>query len=475
MVDEIINQTGDSLFQLSVGHTIFAAQHSTRQVGLLLLDFDHSDGLGNIARHFSEEIWTRLRNTLRETDTIVRMDGGEIGVLLPSVTGPEDAVFVAKKIHAKFAEPLQSENIRQHVQAHIGVTLYPDHGSDAATLIQHARIALSDAIRIRKDYVLFSEDPKRRRHAPLRMSRLRQAIVGDELFLLYQPKVVMKDGSVSGVEVLSRWEHPDIGVILPDDFIPIAERTGLIVPLTLWVLHRSLLQCREWNQLGIQLGLSVNLSMWNLDAPELPTQIAGVLKNAAVPAEQLELEITESTIMSDPQRAVRNLKLIRELGVGLTIDDFGTGYSSLTYLTKLPVKGLKIDKSFVQNMESNRDNAVIVKTIVDLGHNLGLKVVAEGVETRRSAEMLQGFQCDEGQGYYFCPPVPGHKISEMFQDTRDIFAQQKSRMPEAAKNDLRHVSPLPSGLQIAKTQIHRYDQPSQLIIEGDADLILKAR
>ena len=436
MTDESKNLTGDAPFQLSLGHAIVAAQHSTRQVGLLLIDFDHSDGLGNISHHFSEEIWTRLRNTLRDTDIVVHMDSGEIGVILPSVNGAEDAVFVAKKIHSKLADPLQSENIRLNVQAHMGIALYPEHGNNASTLMQQARVALDDATRIRKDYVLYSHDPKRRRHAPLRMSRLRQAIVGDELFLLYQPKVTMRNGSVSGVEVLSRWQHPDIGLILPDDFISTAERTGLIVPLTLWVLHRSLLQCREWNEMGIKLSVSVNLSMWNLDAQELPTQIAGLLKSVGVPSEQLELEITESTIMSDPQRTIRNLTLIRELGVGLTIDDFGTGYSSLAYLTKLPVKGIKIDKSFVQNMESDRDNAVIVRSIVDLGHNLGFNVVAEGVETRKAAEMLQSFQCNEAQGYYYCPPVSAQKISEFFKDTCNILADPKSMMMDFSQKRL---------------------------------------
>lgn len=423
MADDLRNLTGDAFFQLSLGQALLAAQHSSRHVGVLMIDFDHSDGLGKISHQFSEEIWNRLRKTLRDTDIVVRLDGGEIGILLPSVNAPEDAVFVANKIHANLAEPLQSENIRIVVEAHIGITLYPEHANNAGTLIQQARVALGDAMRVNKSYVLFSHDPKRRRHAPLRMSRLRQAIVGDELFLLYQPKVAMQGGSISGVEVLTRWQHPDLGVIMPDDFIPIAERTGLIIPLTLWVLHRSLLQCREWNEQGIELGVSVNLSMWNLDASELPTQIAGLLKSVGVPPAQLELEITESTIMSDPQRAIRNLTLIRELGVGLMIDDFGTGYSSLAYLTKLPVKGLKIDKSFVQNLESDRDNAIIVKSIVDLGHNLGLKVVAEGVETRKTVEMLQTFQCDEAQGYYFCPPVPGHKISDSFVDKSSLFRQ----------------------------------------------------
>jgi len=475
MADEFKNLTGDALFELPVANALLAAQHSTRQVAVLLINFDHTDGLGNISHHFSEQIWTRVRNTLRDTDIVTRMDGGEIGVLLPSVNSDEDAILVARKIHTCLAEPFQSENIRLNVQAYIGISLYPEHGGTASALIKQAQVALGDAMRIKKSYVLFSHDAKRRRHSPLRMSRLRQAIVGDELFLLYQPKVVMRDGSVSGVEVLCRWQHPELGVVLPDDFIPVAERTGLIAPLTLWVLHRSLLQCREWNEAGIELGVAVNLSMRNLDALELPTQIAGLLKSVGVPSERLELEITESTIMSDSQRAIRNLALIRELGVVLTIDDFGTGYSSLAYLTKLPVKGLKIDKSFVQNMESDHDNAVIVRSIVDLGHNLGLKVVAEGAETRKSAEMLQTFHCDEAQGYYFCPPVAGPRVKEFFAAQCGPLRQPNSQAWGASENNLDNLSlvaPLP---EIVNTQNHRYERSSELNGDDLPEFALKIR
>jgi EAL domain-containing protein (putative c-di-GMP-specific phosphodiesterase class I) len=285
----------------------------------------------------------------------------------------------------------------------------------------------------------------------------------------------MRDGSVSGVEVLCRWQHPDLGVVLPDDFIPIAERTGLIVPLTLWVLHRSLMQCREWNESGIDLGVAVNISMRNLDALELPRQIAGLLESVGVPPERLELEITESTIMSDAPRAIRNLTLIRELGVALTIDDFGTGYSSLAYLTKLPVRGIKIDKSFVQNMESDRDNAVIVRTIVDLGHNLGLKVVAEGAETRKTVEMLQSFKCNEVQGYYFCPPVVGHRIREFFADRPVALGQSIPQAWDVSKNDLVHLSLTTPFPKLVNAQDHRYELPAEIADGGETNLALKVR
>ena len=243
------------------------------------------------------------------------------------------------------------------------------------------------------------------------MTELRHAIVTDQLFLAYQPKVNLSGAYVTGVEALARWQHPERGVIAPDEFIPVAERTGLIIPLTLWVLHRALTQCRQWLDLGLDLSVAVNLTMWNLETQELPEQIASLLRDTGVPAENLELEITESTIMGDPQKVITTLNNIRSLGVRFAIDDFGTGYSSFAYLTKLPVKSIKIDKSFVLSLDKDRDNALIVRSIIDLSHNLGLKVVAEGVESATSRDLLKSFGCDEAQGYFYSRPQPADIIT----------------------------------------------------------------
>jgi len=244
------------------------------------------------------------------------------------------------------------------------------------------------------------------------MSELRHAIVSDQLFLTFQPKVSFSERRVTGVEVLLRWQHPERGIIVPDQFIPVAERTGLIIPLTLWALQQSLRQCRRWNDMGLDISIAVNLTMWNLEAQELPDQIEALIRDTGVLPKNLELEITESSIMSDPQRVIRTLNHIRQLGARFAIDDFGTGYSSFAYLTKLPVSCIKIDKSFVQNIETDRDNSVVVKSIIDLGHNLGLNVVAEGVETANAKTLLRGFQCDECQGFYFCRPIPADAMTK---------------------------------------------------------------
>ena len=442
----IADLSGSTLFELRLRQAILAAQHDVKQVGLLLIDIDGTDNLfiqdSELSKEFSERIWIRLRTVLRDSDTIVRMDGGELAVLLPSVAGPEDVIFVAQKVLNKLEEPLLLERVQFDVRPRIGIALFPEHSSNADNLVHRADIALTTAKKTRNKYVLYTQEQNNAPRTILRMSELRQAIVADQLFLLYQPKIGLKNGLIAGLEVLTRWQHPELGLIPPDEFIPVAERTGLIIPLTLWVLHQSLLQCRAWNDMGIDIGIAVNLSMWNLEAQELPDQIAGLTKSVGMPADKLELEITESAIMGDPQRTMRTLTLIRDLGVRLTIDDFGTGYSSLAHLRKLPVTGMKIDKSFVQNMESDRDNAVIVRSIIDLGHNLSLKVTAEGVETREAKDMLVGFECDEAQGYYYSYPIPAHEIAQLFRQRRNrqtdcSLATASSNMPSSTNGKTR--------------------------------------
>ena len=422
MHQAIADLSGNTFFEVRLRQAILAAQHDVKQVGLLLVDIDGADTSqvqdSELSKEFFEKIWIRLRTVLRDSDTIVRMEGGELAVLLPSVAGPDDVIFVARKVLSKLEEPFLLDSLKFRVRPQIGIALFPEHSSNADNLVYRAEIALTTARKTTSKYVLYAQEATNAPRTILRMSELRQAIVADQLFLLYQPKINLKNGLIAGLEVLTRWQHPELGLISPDEFIPVAERTGLIIPLTLWVLYQSLLQCRAWNEMGIEIGIAVNLSMWNLEAQELPEQIAGLIKGVGMTADRLELEITESAIMADPQRTMRTLTLIRDLGVRFTIDDFGTGYSSLAHLRKLPVTGMKIDKSFVQNMEFDRDNAVIVRSIIDLGHNLSLKVTAEGVETQEANDMLASFKCDEVQGYYYSYPVPAHEIAPLFGQPR---------------------------------------------------------
>jgi EAL domain-containing protein (putative c-di-GMP-specific phosphodiesterase class I)/GGDEF domain-containing protein len=410
----------DAQFHIQLRQAVLAAQYSSRHIGVLLIEFGArhpcSGGSGRMRDDAIESAVAVVANTLRESDAICRRPGGETAVLLSSLRNPEDAMLVAEKILHNLDQLLQRDNDTIGFRPKIGVSVFPNHGTNPATLLECAYIALETARKDTSRCVLYTAEISRSHRPPLRRSMLRQAIIRDQLFPLYQPKIDLKNERITGLEVLTRWRHPEHGLILPDEFIPLAERTGLIVPLTLWVLNAALNQCRRWHEHGIDVNLAINLSMWNLDALELPDQIAALLSSTGVSPDQLELEITESALIDDPQHAMRTVKAIRELGVRFTIDDFGTGYSSLAYLKKLPVSGIKIDKSFTLSMERDNDCAVIVRAIIDLGHNLGLKVIAEGVETSETMEMLAEYGCDEAQGYYFSRPVAAADIASFLRD-----------------------------------------------------------
>ncbi|HWO40270.1 MAG TPA: bifunctional diguanylate cyclase/phosphodiesterase [Candidatus Eisenbacteria bacterium] len=411
------NFLSQSPLHLQLRSVLAAARRVRREVALLLIGIDAyagstRDGTGRT--QMVQQASLHIRAVLRESDTTFQLEGGRLAVLLPSVRGSDDAVVVAKKILNAFDQPLLLDERRVRLRARIGIALFPAQSRTADALVEHASQALNAAERGGDRLVVYSQPALESAYRALRMSDLRQSIVEDQLFLVFQPKVNLRTGLLSGVESLVRWNHPQFGLIEPDEFIPVAEQTGLITPLTLWVLHRSLLQCGAWRRAGIELTVAVNLSMLNLPAPELPGQIAGLLRDTGIAARELELEITESAIMDDPERTLCTLQEIRRLGVRLAIDDFGTGYSSLAYLSRLPVTTIKIDKSFIQSLGSVKENTLIVRSIIDLAHNLGLNVVAEGVETAAAKEMLSRLECDEAQGYYFGHPRIGSEISRMF-------------------------------------------------------------
>ncbi len=389
----------DAQFDIQIRQALVSAQRNARQVGLLIINLDGNESSQPApeSNDISEKASLLIGRVLRDSDTLCRITESGTAVLLSSIGSPDDALLVAQKILNQLDLTLRIEH--PELLAQIGIAVFPNHGHSAVSLLECADLALNSARENKERCVVYSPQFNGSPRPPLHLRELRQAILQDQLFVLYQPKIDLRSDRITGVEALTRWRHPIYGLIMPDEFIPLAERTGLIVPLTLWVLKQSIEQCRQWRSEGSSISVAVNLSMWNLDTPELPEQIATFLDIAGVPSTQLELEITESAIMDDPQRATRTLKAIRELGVHFSIDDFGTGYSSLAQLKKMPVSSIKIDKSFTLNMETDNDSAVIVRAIIDLGHNLGLKVIAEGVETLAAKEMLLNFGCDEAQGY----------------------------------------------------------------------------
>jgi len=425
----------DSEFALQVRQALLSAKHTIPKVAVLLFALDNDSNASVQASESSTGIHNsmcmRLRNALRDADTVAVLSSGQVGVLLQSVSGPQDLERVINRLLLRIAEPIQIAEQPVVITPRIGAALAPEHGESVHELLDHAQRDLEKSKTTIQPYAITASPPEALVSSRQWMGELRQAIVTDQLFLTYQPKVSLQHQEVTGVEVLVRWQHPEYGIIVPDHFIPFAERTGLIIPMTLWVLQQALLQCRAWNDLGLDISIAVNLSMWNLEAQELPGQIAALLCDTGVSPENLELEITESSIMTDPQRVIRTLSQIRSLGVRFAIDDFGTGYSSFAYLTKLPVSCIKIDKSFVLNIDSDRDSSVIVRSIIDLGHNLGLKVVAEGVESARAKAILQGFQCDEAQGYHFCRPVVAEAMTEFLSAPPAAVTEQVSKENES--------------------------------------------
>ena len=448
--DSVVSSSGNTEFELRLRQALLSAKHTMPQVAVLLFAFDHSisNPADAMISSLNNSLLIRLRGGLRDSDTVALLNSGHIGVLLQSVQGPQDLELVTNRLLARLQDPIQIDDRSLPIEARIGTALYPEHGDSVRSLIEYAEQDLAHA-KTDAQAIGNRSANSRSPFTPRQwMTELRQAIITDQLFLTFQPKVSLSQARITGVEVLLRWQHPEHGVIVPDQFIPIAERTGLIIPLTLWVLQQSLQQCRQWNEMGLDISVAVNLTMWNLEAQELPDQIEKLLRDTGVAPKNLELEITETSIMSDPQRVIRTLNQIRQLGAHFAIDDFGTGYSSFAYLTKLPVSCIKIDKSFVQSIDCDRDNSVIVKSIIDLGHNLGMKVVAEGVETIQAKKLLRDFQCDEGQGFYYCRPIPADAMTKFL--LQPPITVKEFLTTDAERSELREVKLLRPRAAITK-------------------------
>ena len=319
--------------------------------------------------------------------------------------------------------PLDIEGHALLVRASIGIALAPTHGTDGTTLLRQADMAMYAAKRGRLGQALY--EPAQEQHSPERqelIGELRDAITHGALTLHYQPQVDLGSGHVCGVEALVRWPHPVHGLIPPDQFIPLAEQTGLIASLTDWVLTEAIRQGRTWQRAGLVFSVSVNLSMWNLHDPALPDRIADLLRDHELAPAWLHLELTESALMADTERTMDVLARLAALGVHLAVDDFGSGYSSLAYLKKLPVDELKIDKGFVREMATDATDAAIVASTVTLGHALGLRVVAEGVEDRATRELLAGMGCDVAQGYDLARPLPPDALARWLRESPLGFA-----------------------------------------------------
>jgi diguanylate cyclase (GGDEF)-like protein len=392
-------------------------------LALLMLDLDRfreiNDALGfDQGDLLLRDVGQRIRDAVGAEGLVARMRGDEFAVLLPE--GDADhAAATARRILAALETPFVLSDITLDVGAAIGIALAPQHGSDVTGLIRHVDLAMRQAKQSGERYAFYAPEQDGDSARRLVLAReLRHAIEADELVLYYQPKIDMRHGSVCGTEALVRWIHPQHGMMPPDEFIPLAEHTGLIKPLTDWVLAAALHQSRTWREAGLTLPVAVNLSARNLREAGLLNKMKQMFLAWGASADWLELEITESAIMDDPDSALKTLTSLNHLGIALFIDDFGTGYSSLGYLQRLPVDAVKIDKSFVKDMLANADSAAIVRATITLAHDLGTKVVAEGVENQEMWDRLVELGCDVAQGYFIAKPMPADEFQAWLTESR---------------------------------------------------------
>jgi diguanylate cyclase (GGDEF)-like protein/PAS domain S-box-containing protein len=390
-----------------------AARGDGRLIALLLMDLDRFKEVNDtFGHHFGDvllkQVAFRLRNQLHVDDTVARLGGDEFAIVLTSALDANAVAMTARRILNSLQQPFVVEGQVLEVGASIGIALYPQHGSDARTLMRRADVAMYATKQSNAGFSFHERDEPESR-VPDQLSlivEMRTAIERNEFELYYQPKQHLHSGLITRVEVLVRWNHPRRGLLMPVSFVPIAERTGLIKPMTDWILDKALQQCREWQDAGAPIHVAVNVSAKSLLEETLPSKVQTMLDKWNIDPRFLKIEITESSIMADPAHALAIMSMLQSMGVRLSVDDFGTGYSSLTHLRELPIDEIKIDKAFVMGMLTSDADAAIVRTVIDLAHNLGKQVCAEGVEDAETLRRLEEMGCDLAQGYFISRPVP---------------------------------------------------------------------
>ncbi len=390
---------------------ILKSGRSTHPLGLLFMDLNGFKDINDTFGHHCgdellRQVGARLLGKLRVTDTVARLGGDEFAILLPDIGGPGAASEIAQSLLDSLIEPFVVERQQLTVGASIGIVLCPDHGADPTTLMRRADVAMYVAKSSSTGHAVYAAESDA--HSPARLALLgdmRCDALRDQFRLLFQPEVELATGRVRRAEALVRWQHPEQGLLQPGEFIPLAEAGNLVHLVTEWMLDAALGACRRWRDAGLETGVSVNLSPRSLRDAGLPQSIATALETAGLEARWLTLEITEGSLLADPEHAIALLRQILATGVGLSIDDFGTGYSSLAHLKQLPASEIKIDRSFVRDMVHNQHDAALVRSMIDLGHNVGREVVAEGIESMETWQSLEALGCDLGQGFLITPPL----------------------------------------------------------------------
>ena len=425
------------LFQQKLAEAIENASAVGGGIAVMLMDLDHFKEINDtLGHHFGDmlltEIGPRLATVLRPGDMMARLGGDEFGILLPDLPEESVAVKIAERLMEELEHPITVEGLALDVSGSVGIALYPEHSHNAETLLRRADVSMYAAKEAGGGFEVYKRDFDRDSPARLALiSHVRPALERGEFVLYYQPKVRLSDGKVAGAEALIRWQHPELGLVPPDEFIPLVEKTVLLRPLTAFVLEEGMRQWREWADRGVRLQVAVNISVRSLLDGHLPDQIAEILNRYEVPPAFLKVELTESFLMADSGRSTGVLDAISDVGVNLSIDDFGTGYSSLSHLKRLPIQEIKIDRSFVMNMLNDTNDAMIVRATVELGKNLGLQVVAEGVEDRETWDLLASYGCDEAQGYFFSRPIPADEFWRWLS-VRDPNAMHQPSPPDSS-------------------------------------------
>jgi len=417
--DSLTNLPNRLMLREELDRTIAGRSKST--VSLLLLDIDNfkeiNDSFGHqVGDVLLRQIGPRLRERLEVANMVARLGGDEFAILLPAADAPE-ASRVAHGLLRALERPFLSEEHALEVTASIGIAVCPDHGTAAETLLQRADVAMYAAKRSGGSYAVYrtEDDPYDARRLLLR-GELRGALERRDIILYYQPQIAVATGKVTGLEALARWHHAERGWVPPAEFIPVAERMGLIKPLTAHLIELALTQSHAWEKAAIAVPLAVNVSMRNLLDPRFPQMLEDSMATTGVDPGRIKLEITESAVMAEPARVLETMHRLRSGGVRFSIDDFGTGYSSLAYLQRLPVEEIKIDRSFVAGLTKDEGSAAIVRATIELAANLGLEVVAEGVEDEATLQILKRLGCSTAQGYHISRPLPVEEVAGWIRD-----------------------------------------------------------
>ena len=400
---------------------------------VILMDLDRFKDVNDTLGHHNgdlllQRVASRLKTVATAGSTVARLGGDEFAILLPGINDRQEVTPIARTISKVLEEPVVVGGLALQVEGSLGVAMFPENGNTPDAILRAADVAMYIAKEQRSGHEFYDPSLHEHRHDAGRLAligELRRAMDEAELVLHYQPKIDVRTGAAAGFEALARWHHPERGLLSPDEFIPLAERSNLLRQVTLYLIDSALRQCREWHDKGYRVSVAVNLSMQNLLDLRLPTDIGQLLESWQLPKGSLELEVTESTIMADHRRAQTILARLSKMGVRIAIDDFGTGYSSLAYLQDLAVTAIKIDKSFVMTMDADESKATIVESTIELGHNLDLEVVAEGVESIEAYERLADLGCDYAQGFFLSRPLSPDRAAIWL----DAFGTPATGMP----------------------------------------------